>query len=181
MSLDLEQLAEFIFWKKYKLVIIGVTGDTHNNLRNIETICDIFNENKTDLVFHTGDISLPKSLLAFARLNCPLITVLGNNDIGEEKGLKEASKKYDCKVHDEPFFTVIENKKISLLHHPDLIDDEMIKNNDLILHGHTHRYKLEKRKNCIIFNPGECAGFMKNKNQIGLVDLSFIKPKIINF
>ena len=37
------------------------------------------------LVFHTGDISLPKSLLAFKKLNCPLIAVLGNNDIEEKR------------------------------------------------------------------------------------------------
>ena len=61
-------------------MIIGVTGDTHNNLKNIENICSLFNENRADLVVHTGDISLPKSLLAFQDLNCPLIAVLGNND-----------------------------------------------------------------------------------------------------
>ena len=64
-------------------MIIGVTGDTHNNLKNIKTICSIFNENKADLVLHTGDISLPKSLLAFKELICPLFAVFGNNDIGE--------------------------------------------------------------------------------------------------
>ena len=63
--------------------MIGVTGDTHNNLKNIKIICDIFNENKVDLVLHSGDISLPKSLLSFNQLNCPLIAVLGNNDIEE--------------------------------------------------------------------------------------------------
>ena len=57
----------------------------------------------------------------------------------------------------------------------------MILNNDLILHGHTHRFRLEQLENCIIFNPGECAGFMKDKNSIGLVDLRKMNPKIINF
>ena len=69
-------------------MIIGVTGDTHNNLKNIHTICRIFNQNATNLVFHTGDISLAKSLLAFKDLQCPLITVLGNNDIGERESLQ---------------------------------------------------------------------------------------------
>ena len=64
-------------------MIIGVTGDTHNNLKNIDQICTIFNENCTDLVLHTGDISLPKSLLCFKELNCPLMVVLGNNDVEE--------------------------------------------------------------------------------------------------
>ena len=74
-------------------MIIGVTGDTHNNLKNIKKICSIFNENRAELVFHTGDISLPKSLLAFRDLNCPLKAVFGNNDIGEREGLIDASKK----------------------------------------------------------------------------------------
>ena len=78
-------------------MIIGVTGDTHNNLKNISTICSIFNKYATDLVFHTGDISLPKSLLAFKDLNCPLKAVFGNNDIGEQEGLIEASKNLNAK------------------------------------------------------------------------------------
>ena len=57
-------------------MIIGVTGDTHNNLKNIKSICTIFNKNGADLVFHTGDVTLPKSLLAFEELNCPLEVVL---------------------------------------------------------------------------------------------------------
>ena len=57
----------------------------------------------------------------------------------------------------------------------------MVSNNDLILHGHTHRYRLEMMEACMIFNPGECAGFMKNKNQIGIVNLNNMNSKVINF
>ena len=162
-------------------MIIGVTGDTHNNLKNIKQICNIFNESSTDLVFHTGDISLPKSLLAFSILNCPLIGVFGNNDIEERKDLEKISKKFDCKIYDEPFSVEFKNRKITVLHHPEMIDEIMIKKNDLILHGHTHRYRLEKINNCIVFNPGECAGFLKGKNQIGTIDLNSMETRLINF
>ena len=64
---------------------------------------------------------------------------------------------------------------------PDLINDEIISNNDLILHGHTHRFRLEKVESCVIFNPGECAGMMKGKNQIGLINLESLEPHIISF
>ena len=162
-------------------MIIGVTGDTHNNLKNIKEICSIFNKNRADLVLHTGDISLPKSLLAFKNLECPLITVLGNNDIGEKELLEEAAKEFDCKIFSEPYFSNLENKKIAVLHHPDIIDDEIISSNDLILHGHTHRFRLEKLKNTIIFNPGECAGLMKGKNKVGLVEFPAMKVITISF
>ena len=162
-------------------MIIGVTGDTHNNLKNIKIICSIFNENTTDLVLHTGDISLAKSLLAFKDLKCPLIAVLGNNDIEEKNGLKLAAKDFACEIFEEPHSIRLNNKNISLLHHPDLINPDMTMENDIILHGHTHRYRLEKINECIIFNPGECAGFMKGKNKIGLIDLKNLDPKVINF
>ena len=53
--------------------------------------------------------------------------------------------------------------------------------NDLILHGHTHRYRQENINDCLIFNPGECAGFMKGKNQIGIINLENLEAKVINF
>lgn len=162
-------------------MVIGVTGDTHNNLKNIKEICSIFNKNRTELVIHTGDISLPKSLLAFKELSCPLKVILGNNDEGEKEELINASNKFDCEIFEEPYFIEIRDKKITVLHHPDLIDNEMIKNSDYILHGHTHRFRLEKRDRCLIFNPGECAGMMKDKNQIGLINLEKLSPEIINF
>ena len=162
-------------------MIIGVTGDTHNNLKNIKDICSIFNENRVDKVFHTGDISLPKSLIAFKDLNCHLSAVIGNNDVSEKNELEIAAKEFDCNIFDEPYAINIFNKKITILHHPELIDEEMTLENDLILHGHTHRHRQEIINNCLIFNPGECAGFMKGKNQVGIVDLEIIEAKIINF
>jgi len=162
-------------------VIVGVTGDTHNNLKNIKKICSIFNENRVDLVFHTGDVSLPKSLLAFKNLKCPLKVVLGNNDIEEKKDLLKASIQFKCEIYEEPFFISLQNKRFVILHHPDLIEESLLLNNDFIFHGHTHRFRLEKMGNCIVFNPGECAGIMKGKNQIGIFNLDDEEPKIINF
>ena len=57
----------------------------------------------------------------------------------------------------------------------------MVSKSDYIIHGHTHRFRLEQIEDCIVFNPGECAGFLKGKNQIGLIDTSIKEPKVINF
>ena len=82
---------------------IGVTGDTHNNLKNIKKICSIFNQNGAELVLHTGDVTLPKSLSAFKDLKCPLIVILGNNDVDEREGLEAVSSDFKCSIFDEPF------------------------------------------------------------------------------
>ena len=162
-------------------MLIGVTGDTHNNLKNISKICDLFNKANPSLVIHTGDITLPKSLTAFSKLNMPLIGVFGNNDELEKKGLIEVAKKFDCKFFDEPYKIEIGEKKIIIIHHPELINEEMILNADFILHGHTHRYRSELIKDTLVFNPGECAGILKGKNNIGLLDTEKKISEIIHF
>ncbi len=162
-------------------MIVGIVGDTHNNLKNISKICEIFNERKVDLVIHTGDITLPKSLLAFKELNCKLIGVFGNNDIFEKKNLLAASKEFNCDLNDEPFFFNLENKTICIVHHPELIKKDLLEKSDFIFHGHTHRYRIEIINKTLIFNPGECAGFLKGKNQVGILDVKTSEPKVINF
>ena len=92
-------------------MLIGVTGDTHNNLKNISKICDLFNQANPSLVIHTGDITLPKSLAAFSKLKMPLIGVFGNNDEFEKKGLIEEAKKFNCNFFDEPHKIEIDKKK----------------------------------------------------------------------
>ena len=162
-------------------MLVGIVGDTHNNLKNISKICDIFNAEEVDLVIHTGDITLPKSLKAFKKLNCKLLGVFGNNDIDEKNGLIEASKEFSCSMHDEPFSFELIDKKISVLHHPELINERLIKQSNFIFHGHTHRYRNEVIDKTIIFNPGECAGFLEGKNQIGVVNIEDSRTKVINF
>ena len=61
-------------------MLIGVVSDTHNNLKNIELIIDLFNDEDVSLVVHTGDIANAKSLDKFSRLKCSLVGVYGNND-----------------------------------------------------------------------------------------------------
>ena len=91
-------------------MIIGVTGDTHNNLKNISIICDLFNKLRPSLVIHTGDITLQKSLAKFSKLKMPLIGVYGNNDEEEKEGLNEETKKFECELFDEPHLLKIDNK-----------------------------------------------------------------------
>mgnify|MGYP003339810986 CR=1 FL=1 len=62
---------------------IGVVSDTHNNLRNIDQIISLFNDEKISLVIHTGDITNSQSLEKFSELDAELIGVYGNNDRNE--------------------------------------------------------------------------------------------------
>ncbi len=160
---------------------IGLTGDTHNNLKNVAKICDIFNSQNLDFVIHTGDISLPKTLKSFDLLNIPLKGVFGNNDQDEKEDLLKVCKEkgflfeeiLEIKISDENFLFAI--------HDPKDIEDRFYKPGNIIVHGHTHRFRNEILKETYIFNPGECAGIMKGKNSIGVVCTENPKMEIINF
>ena len=75
------------------------------------------------------------------------------------------------------------DKEIAIFHEPDFIEDFIYKNpnTDLILHGHTHRYRQQKIGSTIVINPGESAGMMKGKNAIGIINLEKMEFKRIFF
>jgi uncharacterized protein len=163
-------------------VLVGVVSDTHNNIKNIKKIIYLFNEEKVDLVIHTGDISNASTLEIFSNLNSPLVGVFGNNDRIEE-GLKEVCEEYNFNFQEPPLSLILENKKVAVFHEPELIEG-YIKDHqdiDLILHGHTHRYEEEAVGGIIYFNPGESAGSMEGKSAIGLIDMRNLKIRRIFF
>ena len=149
---------------------IGLTGDTHNNLKNVAIICDIFNSQNLDFVIHTGDISLPKTLYAFDDLHVPLKGVFGNNDQGEKEDLMKVCEEKDFLFQDILEIRISNENYLFAVHDPNDIEDRFYKPGNIIVHGHTHRFRDEIYKNTFIFNPGECAGMIKGMNKIGIVN-----------
>jgi hypothetical protein len=162
-------------------LLIGITGDTHNNLKNISKICEIFNSFNVDLVIHTGDVTLPKSLKAFKALKAKIVGVYGNNDQGEKKDLIKTATEFNCSFYEEPYFLKLNGISLCIIHHPELIDKKMLDSSDVIVHGHTHKYREETLEETLIFNPGECAGLLKGKNKVGLIRTENLKTEIVQF
>ena len=161
---------------------IGVVSDTHNNLKNIEIIINLFNDEKVPLVIHTGDISNANTLEKFSKLNSKLIGVYGNND-RNEPGLKEVAKKNNFQFQEPPRRLSLLDKEIVIFHEPDKIDQFLSENKliDVVLYGHTHRYENITKNGVLYFNPGESAGMQKGKNAIGILDLINLEAKRIFF
>jgi len=163
-------------------VKIGVVSDTHNNLKNIEIIINLFNEIKVPIVIHTGDISNANTLEQFSKLNSKLIGVYGNND-RNELGLEEVAQKNKFQFQDPPRKLSLLDKEIVIFHEPDKIDQFLSENKliDVVLYGHTHRYENNTRNGVLFFNPGESAGMQKGSNAIGILDLKNMEAKRIFF
>ena len=163
-------------------MLIGIVSDTHNNSKNIEQIISLFNDKDIELVIHTGDITNSKSLERFSRLNVNLIGVYGNND-KNELGLDDVARKKNFEFQSPPKLVTLSCRRIAIFHEPDDIENFLARNKDIdiILHGHTHRYRNENKNGTLIFNPGESAGMQKDKNAIGIVDLQTLEAKRIFF
>ena len=151
---------------------IGLTGDTHNNLKNVAKICDIFNSHNLDFVIHTGDISLPKTLHAFDLLKVNLKGVFGNNDQDEKDSLLKVCKEKGFTFKDKLQIQISESNYLYAIHDPNDIEDRFYKPGNIIVHGHTHRFRNEVINGTSVFNPGECAGIMKGFNAIGIINLN---------
>jgi putative phosphoesterase len=159
---------------------IGVVSDTHNNLKNVRRIVELFNESGVERVIHTGDISQAKTLDALAGLKVPLTGVFGNND-EERESLEAAIARHGFTFAEPPLELVWHERRIIVVHDPLEFNGHLAQHHELALHGHTHRHRHEVRNRTLIFNPGECAGHMKGYNAIGVVDLATLDAELLKF
>ena len=159
---------------------IGVVSDTHNHMRNVERIVELFNAAGVGRVVHTGDITQAKTLAVLARLEMPLVGVYGNNDL-ERASLQEAAASHGIELVDPPLRLEWAGREIGVVHDPRDIDSGMVSECDFVLHGHNHLHVLEKRDACWVFNPGECAGMMSGRNAVGVLDLETEAAELLRF
>ncbi|MBM4203012.1 MAG: YfcE family phosphodiesterase [Gammaproteobacteria bacterium] len=160
---------------------IGVVGDTHNNLKNVRRIVELFNESGVERVIHTGDISQPKTLETFAALRVPLWGVYGNNDVGEREALETAAQQLGFRFFEAPLDLHWHDRRILVVHDPLEIKPSLQDHHALVVHGHTHVYRHERTADRLIFNPGECAGHMTGYNAVGIVDLETLTADLLRF
>jgi putative phosphoesterase len=161
-------------------VRIGVVSDTHNSLRNVERIVELFNTAGVARVFHTGDITQAKTLVVLSRLAAPLAGVYGNND-QERDALEQAARDHGMALVHGALSLTVASRRIAVVHDPREIDAKLAAAHDLVLHGHTHRLTLERRAGALVFNPGECAGFLPGHNAVGVVDLDKLEVELLRF
>lgn len=160
---------------------IGVVGDTHNQMTNVDKIVSLFHEARVERVIHTGDITQPSVLERFARLDAPLLGVFGNNDLAERERLTAHALRFGMDLTDPPRTIEWAGRRILVVHDPESTPSSLPTELDLVLHGHTHRHRLEQQGETLIFNPGECAGFMSGRNAVGLVDLTSLEAQLLRF
>jgi putative phosphoesterase len=162
---------------------IGVISDTHNHLPNVARIVELLNAAGVSHVVHTGDITQAPTLELVARLDAPLVGVYGNNDAGEREALEKAAARHAIRLADPPLALSWADRRIVVVHDPRMLEPlaRAADDFDIALHGHTHRYTLERPGGRLVFNPGECAGHVAGLNSVGVVDLVTLEVERLRF
>lgn len=157
---------------------IGVMSDTHDYLPNVRRIVALLNAARVERVVHTGDITRAKTLDVLAGLEAPLYGVFGNNDV-ERPALGAAIARHGFHFTEPPLHLAWAGREIVVVHDPRALGAEPPA--AVALHGHTHRRIVERRRESLVFNPGECAGHLRGHNAVGVVDLATLAVELLLF
>ncbi|MBS7644655.1 metallophosphoesterase [Candidatus Bathyarchaeota archaeon] len=151
---------------------VAVISDTHDRLPFIMKAVEMLNEMDLELVIHCGDYSAPFAIDPYKDLKHHMIGVYGNNDA--EKSLI-ASKMKSCgkEVRGEFAKLDLDGAVTAVLHgHDSELLEALIDSGgfDVILYGHTHEVKVERRLKSLIVNPGELCGYLTGKPTMAILD-----------
>ena len=118
---------------------IAILSDTHGLLRE-----EVKDELKlADIIIHAGDINtqaIVDELKSFA----PLFIVRGNND---KEWASNMPEQLQITIEGLRFFIVHNKKEIP----------KDLKDVDVIVYGHSHKYDMIEEKDVLMINPGSCG------------------------
>lgn len=162
---------------KRESVKIGCISDTHIPTRASripEKVYEIFNLEKVKIIFFAGDLVTLKVIYDLESYINPekIIAVQGNMDRYEVK------QKYPEIVDFE-----ILGHKIKMIHK---LKDSLFKESGikLIIFGHTHKDKIDKKGDILLLNPGSGTGSgLFTARSLGLINITEenILPTIAKF
>ena len=117
---------------------IGCVSDTHGLVRP-EAIAALAG---VDLIVHAGDVGAP-SVLDALREVAPVVAIRGNNDHGAWAKLPDTE------------VVEVAGRSLYLIHDVNELDlDPAAAGLDVVVSGHSHRPKIEKRGGVLFLNPG---------------------------
>jgi len=169
-------------------LIVGVMSDTHDNVELTLKAIRIFLENNIDTIIHLGDIISPfmprfiKGEIGDEEVK--IISVLGNND-GDPYMLAKLFNEYKWILLPSPSVIELDGIKVYLMHGFNGIDfteamaRSLLRNMDveILLYGHTHRYREERINNKLLLNPGEVCGYLTGNPSIAILDTDRLTVK----
>lgn len=121
-------------------MLLGLVSDTHDDVPLCARVASFFRERRVDTVFHLGDVCGADAIEPFAGL--PLVAVRGNND-------------HELEELPETWRQTFAGVRVGATHgHLRGRVTQLARESDVVLHGHTHRRRLDREGACLLVNPG---------------------------
>lgn len=156
---------------KARKMKIAVMSDSHDRWDYLEKAIDLAEkEGCTNLLF-AGDLVAPPGIAVLNEFNGEVKFVWGNNE-GEKMGM---TRKFDASEKIELCGDVFEGKIggaiIYMNHYPRNAENAFKSGDyDMCICGHTHEYRVENNKKCVLLNPGEIQGYVTGKSTFAIFD-----------
>ena len=156
---------------------IGVMSDTHGHLDTMRQVASaMIDEHQVDTIVHLGDDS--KDAEELSSLSIDLYCVPG---IFEDRYKDEAiPNRLIVEFEEVPFLLTHTPTKDSHDLEGDINPTEAIEDGDVkvVLHGHTHHWKICEEKGVIIINPGHLKADCSRKQEMTYAVLSVEPNKV---
>jgi putative phosphoesterase len=157
-------------------MLIGVMADSHDNVPKLEAAVSLFKQRQVQYVLHAGDFVAPFAIDPLRGLDCPVLSVFGNND-GERLGLAARIREIG-EVHAYLATATLDDRRIAVVHYPELAEPLAESGAyDLVVYGHTHRVD-QRQDHGLLLNPGETGGWLTGCSTVAVVDLTTFQVRI---
>ncbi len=159
-------------------MLIGLIGDTHDNLDKIRDAVELFNERRVGHVLFVGDLVSPIALPPFRRLNCKLTGCFGDNE-GNKTGILSGIPVIGTIAEAPVDYVADDGTRFVLVHAIDQLRDYS-QPFDVAVYSHTHRAKSQRDDSGRWFiNPGEAGGWVFGKATVAIFDTEKSEVEIV--
>jgi len=157
-------------------VLIGIIGDTHDDMEQIRKAVEFLNSKNVSLVLHAGDIVSPFTVEVLGDLKAEFAGIFGNND-GDKLLLTD---RFDGRISYQPLMRDVDGKRLVLIHEPELAN-ALAKSGDfdIVIYGHLHKPDVRNVGKALIINPGKVARLHKGESTLALLDTDKMEAEII--
>lgn len=156
---------------------LGIISDTHDHKANTKKMLEEFKRQNINTILHAGDLISPFMLALFDDFK--VYAVKGNNDGDMYRIMQNKGNNYF--FNDELLSLKIKGRRLCIYHGTNQeILEALIKSQtyDVIVTGHTHKVRGEKKGKTLVLNPGSLHGFEKQGTAM-VLDVDTMKVKLL--
>jgi len=139
----------------------AIVSDSHDRWDLLEQVVAKANEAACGVLLHAGDLVEPKGTDVLAKFAGDVYFVWGNNE--KEIGVitKKMVQSENLHLANGTLDITIGRTRVFMNHYPEVAQAAFgLGIHDLVVHGHNHRYQVEKNGELFLINPGEACGRM---------------------